>query len=151
MAKYRFKLLAGHYSFNANEAEDQKLLASGLMPKAKIVEFLQGDEFETDQPLDEMFNHPGSKKFERIYKEVEDTEESLAVEERRLAERKAKLAAKATSVVEAAQKGFRGEDDVNKMTFVELQELAESNGITYGKVKSREELLKIVKAAFVSA
>ncbi len=136
MKKYRFKLLAGHHAFN-----------EGTNESPKIIRFRQGDVFETDQPLDEIYNTPAGNKFQRIQENIEDTEELLLEEERKLAERKAKLLAK--KAPEPAVRRF--EDDPEKMTVVQLQELADENGIDLGKARTKEQILEVIKASVASA
>ena len=142
--KIKFRLNAGHHAFNAG---------TDITPK--LLKFRQGDTFETEVELDKMFNSPGSIKFERLG--MEDTEESLEQALLDLQARKAKLkaakvaAAGGTRVQESARSTFPGEDDVNKMTFVQLQELAEANNINLGKAKTKDEALKIVKEHLISA
>ena len=64
--KYRFKLLHGRHSYN-----------SGTDQNPKLVRYAQGDIIDTDTPLDEIYNSPGSIKFERLAANVPITEESL--------------------------------------------------------------------------
>jgi hypothetical protein len=136
MAKYKFKLLAGRHSINI-----------GTDAKPEIKRYGMGDIVETDQELDKLFNSRGSTKFERLAYEEPDTLESLAEAEANLAKRKAALLTKKDAPVEPKSQS----DDLSKLTLPELQEIANSNGIELGRAKTKDEVLKVVKAALVTA
>lgn len=134
--KYQFKLLAGRYCYNAGD--DQK---------PKLVRYAMGDIIETPLPLDEMFNSPGSTKFERLSHEVEDTEDTLAAMELELERRKAALAEKRKAEIVPIDTG----DELSSKSLDDLRMIATANQIAFDKKASKPELLKIIRAALQPA
>lgn len=130
--KYRFKVLFGHHAHNYGTDENPD-----------IVVYRQGDEFDSDTELDRRFNAPGTMKFQRMQKVEDDTEESLDLLEQQLKERRAKLKSK------KAKKAETPDDGLDKMTMVQLQELAQDNDIDLGKAKSKEEIIAVIRAQTV--
>jgi hypothetical protein len=140
MAKYKFKLIAGQHAYN--EGTD-------IAPKMKV--YMQGDEFESNDELDTIFNRQGSIKFARLDYIPEDTEELLLEEERKLKARKAALLSK-KSKPKKALVTVPGDDesDFKSMTTPQLEEMAEANGIDISDAKNRREMIEILTEATAS-
>lgn len=142
-ARFKFRLLYGHHTVNVGNDE-----------KYELKTYRQGDEFESDIELDKRFNSRGSVKFERLEFIPEDTEELLEEEERRLAERRAKLKAKRENeepVQEVARRGFEGYDELAGMNVKQLRQYAEERGIDLGLAKTQERIVQIIRENLVEA
>lgn len=139
MAKFKFRLLAGHHAHNF-----------GTVENPQITRFRQGDTFETDIELDKRYNSPGATKFERLTHDEPDTEESLTRLQADLDRRLALLKAKASRPNSEEKKPFSN-DDLDTKTLPELQEIAKANNIDLRNAKSRKDVLSIMQEALVGA
>lgn len=150
MAKYKFRLLDGLHTEEPTFERDEKgapIIENGtprILKEGRT--FKKGDIIETDKNLHVIFDRIGNPpKFEEVH---EDERIMTAQEKRQKAEALLKEAADDELAAQLRKNTMN--DVLDSMSVEDLRKHAASEEIDLGKAKSKDEILKVIKAAMVA-